>query len=99
MSRRVTRGVFRPPPVQIIVNGMAVSAYEGESLATALLASGITAFMKDRSGRKRGPFCNMGVCYDCMVIVEKISGSSSAAMRTRSCMTTVQDKMRIKILE
>lgn len=99
MSQRMTKGVFRPEPVQILVNGRNVSAYEGESLATALLAAGTTVFTKDRLGRKRAPFCNMGVCYDCLVCVEQPSGSGSADLRVRSCLATVRNGMRIRIPE
>ena len=38
MSSRITKNVTRPPAITIQVNGRDVTAYEGESLATALIA-------------------------------------------------------------
>ncbi len=82
--RRLTRGVVRPAPVAIEVDGEALAAYPGESLATALLASGRRAFGLTRSGSPRGPLCNMGVCFDCVVTVEGLG-------EVRACMTVVRE--------
>src|SRR5690606_5627620 len=73
MAHRITTNVRRPPPVSIVVNGTAIEACEGETLATALIAAGILVMSRDTagSGRRRSPFCNMGVCFDCMVTVEE----------------------------
>jgi len=38
MSLRITTNVARPQPVTIHINGKEVSAYEGETVATALIA-------------------------------------------------------------
>ena len=79
-------GVARPAVVTIEVDEGAIEAYPGESLATALLASGRHAFRWTSSGAPRGPFCNMGVCFDCIVQVE-------GAGRVRACMTPVTPGM------
>jgi len=41
MSLRITTNVARPQPVTIHINGKEVSAYEGETVATALIAAGV----------------------------------------------------------
>ncbi len=52
-------------------NGVEIAAREGESLAAALLASGILHFRDTAvSGSPRGPLCLMGACFDCLVEVE-----------------------------
>ncbi|WP_129776914.1 (2Fe-2S)-binding protein [Peristeroidobacter soli] len=89
MSRRITLGVVRPAAVNIFVNGKAVEAYEGESVLTALMAGGVLVMSRDSFGRMRAPFCNMGVCFDCMVEVE--DGSS----RVRACLTPVRAGLRV----
>lgn len=78
---RIEAGVHRPPPVTIVVDGHEVSAFPGESVASALLAGGRRAFRRSRRGDPRGPFCNMGVCFECVVTI--------GGTRVRACMTRV----------
>lgn len=100
MSQRVVKNVERPAPVEILVNGKTVTAYAGESLATALIASGTLTLSRDSSGRARSPFCNMGVCFDCMVVVEAATDSNAAAAgRVRACLTAVRPGLRITVAE
>lgn len=96
MSRRIVRGVKRPAPVGILVNGRAVEAYEGESVLTALLAAGVLTMSRDSFGRARTPFCNMGVCFDCMIDVEDAAGVPS---RVRACLTPVRTDLRVTVPE
>ncbi|HWK73736.1 MAG TPA: (2Fe-2S)-binding protein [Povalibacter sp.] len=94
MSARIVNNVTRPAPVTIHVNDTEILAYEGESLATALFANGWLIMSRDASGRARSPYCNMGVCFDCMVDVVDAAGSCS---RVRACMTVVRPGVRIKV--
>ncbi len=48
---------------------------------------------RDSFGRLRTPFCNMGVCFDCMVEVE------DAPSRVRACLTPVRAGMRVVVPE
>ena len=96
MSKRITAGVARPSPVSIIVNGRAVEAYEGESVLTALIAAGVLITSRDSFGRLRTPFCNMGVCFDCLVEVEEGEGASS---RVRACLMPVRAGLRVFVPE
>jgi D-hydroxyproline dehydrogenase subunit gamma len=96
MSKRITLGVARPAPISIIVNGKAVEAYEGESVLTALIAAGVLTMSRDSFGRLRTPFCNMGVCFDCLVEVEEGEGVSS---RVRACLTPVRAGLRVAVPE
>jgi D-hydroxyproline dehydrogenase subunit gamma len=99
MSNRITKNVARPVPIDIIVNGTTVPAYEGETLATALIASGTLIMSRDASGRPRSPFCNMGVCFDCMVTVEESIGLRTPPRRVRACLTAVRPGLRITVAE
>lgn len=85
---RIENGVERPEPVAITVDEKMVFAYPGESIASALLASGRQAFRVTRSGEPRAPFCNMGACFECVVEVDGVPG-------VRACMTCVRAGMRI----
>lgn len=86
---RIEHGVVRPAPVAIEVDGARIEAYPGESLAAALLAAGVRAFRRARSGEPRGPVCNMGVCFECVVAVD-------GERDLRACMTPVRDGMRVE---
>lgn len=97
MSHRVTRNVVRPEPVPIVVNGDTVMAYEGESIATALLAAGLIATYRDPSGRVRGPFCNMGICCDCMVLVADPAQPAAPPRRVKSCLVAVRAGVRVTV--
>ena len=100
MSKRIAKNVVRPSPVDIVVNGAAVKAYEGESLATALIASGTLILSRDSSGRARSPFCNMGVCFDCMVeVADSAPADPAPPCRVRACLTLVRAGLRVTVPE
>ena len=75
-------------PLELVVDGKPIVAYPGETIATALLAAGRRAFRRTGRGDLRGPFCNMGVCFDCLVTVDGAAG-------VRACMTAARDGMRV----
>ncbi|GAB3136889.1 (2Fe-2S)-binding protein [Micromonospora sonneratiae] len=79
----------RPQPVTIEVDGQRVCAYPGESLATALLAAGRRAVRTTASGARRAPYCNMGVCFECVVTVDDVPYQ-------RSCLVRVRAGMRVR---
>lgn len=56
-------------PFEFTFEGRRITAYAGESLAAALIAAGVFAFRRTRSSASRGPFCGMGVCGECRVLV------------------------------
>ena len=102
MSRRITANVSRPPAVTIQVNGQDISAYEGETVATALIAAGVLTMSRDSashaaSGRPRSPYCNMGVCFDCLVEID--DGVGKAPLRVRACLTPVRAGLRVRVAQ
>jgi len=82
-------GLERGPAVTLAVDGRSVTAYAGESVAAALLAEGIVATRFTPGGAPRGVFCGMGVCFDCLAVVDGIPN-------TRTCMTWVRDGMDVR---
>jgi predicted molibdopterin-dependent oxidoreductase YjgC len=71
-------------------DGRSVTARPGDTVAVALLAAGITACRHTPvSGAPRGPFCMMGVCFECLVTVD---GRSSR----QACMTEVTAGMLVE---
>ena len=86
---RTTTPDARGARVAIVVNGDTIDAYEGESVAAAMLAAGRRAFRHtDRDEAPRSYYCGMGVCHDCLVQVDGVSSM-------RACMTPVRAGMRV----
>jgi len=57
--------------VAITIDGEPFAARAGDTVAAALLASGRRAFRATAAtGAPRGPYCLMGVCFECMVTVD-----------------------------
>ena len=75
-------------PVRLSFDGREIEALEGETIAAALAASDIVAVRQARSGAPRGPFCGMGVCFDCLVVVDGVPN-------TRACTTLVTEGMHV----
>ncbi|WP_432009983.1 (2Fe-2S)-binding protein [Streptomyces cucumeris] len=57
-------------PFTFSFDDRAVPAEGGQSVAAALIASGIRSWRVTRvEGRPRGVFCGIGVCFDCLVTI------------------------------
>ena len=82
------KGVSRGVRLSVVVNGEEVSAFEGESVATVLMANGYSFIRATQKGEPRGVFCGMGVCFECLVIIDEVPNS-------RACMTWAAPNMRI----
>lgn len=76
--------------VEINVDGRHIDAYEGETVAAAMLAAGIFTFRQSRKYKEpRSLSCGMGSCMECLVTV---NGTNSL----RACMTPVAAGMLIE---
>jgi D-hydroxyproline dehydrogenase subunit gamma len=91
MAERIPEpDVARASAVQIRVNAALVDAVEGEMLAASLLAAGHVAFRRSpRAGQPRGPFCFMGTCQECVVVVD--------GERRPACQTIVRAGMTVDL--
>jgi predicted molibdopterin-dependent oxidoreductase YjgC len=68
---RIAGKITRPAPVTIEVDGRAVDAYPGETLAAALWAAGWRTLRFAPGGAEpRGAFCFMGACQECLLSVD-----------------------------
>jgi predicted molibdopterin-dependent oxidoreductase YjgC len=87
MFRRLDAPVGRN--VRITVDGAVLECRDSDSVAAAVFAGGMTACRDTAvSGVARGPFCMMGICYDCLV---NIDGRANQ----QACMTRVHDGMAV----
>lgn len=79
-----------PSLVTIYIDGQPVKAEAGESVAGVLLREkSLASRTTPVHGSPRAPFCMMGVCFDCLAIVD-------GAPSTQSCLVTVKEGMRIE---
>ncbi|MDO5739766.1 MAG: (2Fe-2S)-binding protein [Ornithinimicrobium sp.] len=82
----------RQRPIEFTFDGHVIGAFEGETLATALLAAQVGAFVLTRDGDPRLPLCNMGSCFDCVVTVD-------GTPWTRACLTPARQGMSVSHTE
>ena len=82
----------RPGPgtLTLTFEGRNIPAREGDSVAAALLASGVLVTRNTPVlGTPRGPYCMMGACFECLAIID-------GKENVQACMTTVRDGMHIE---
>lgn len=70
-------------------DGEEISAPAGLSLAAALTDEGIRGFREGPEDSKRGMFCGMGVCQECLV---EVDGNPNQ----RACMTKVSSGLNVR---
>ncbi|WP_371378392.1 (2Fe-2S)-binding protein [Sporomusa aerivorans] len=76
-------------PVTIYFEGIRLSAREGQTVASALMAHGFYAFGHSRNlSQARGLYCGNGRCQSCLVTIDGIE-------HVKSCSTLVREGMMI----
>jgi len=76
--------------VVIEFEGEQLTARLGDTVAAALLANNHRSLRTTaESGAPRGPFCMMGVCFDCLVEIDGVANR-------QACMTEVQSGMKVR---
>jgi len=59
--------------MRISLDGQAIEAREGDTVAAALLRAGVTTFTRSiKYHRPRGPFCLGGSCGQCLMRVDGV---------------------------
>ncbi|WP_242584361.1 (2Fe-2S)-binding protein [Streptomyces sp. MST-110588] len=69
---------------RVTVDGERRPARPGQTVAAVLLAAGRVSWRTTRGGRPRGVFCGIGVCHDCLVVVNGLPD-------VRACRREVED--------
>ena len=76
--------------VALTVDGAPVAVRRGETVAAALLLAGhAVGRTTPISNAPRGPYCMMGVCFECLVEIDGIGNR-------QSCMVEAQPGMRVR---
>jgi hypothetical protein len=86
------RSVLDPnhaPVLTVFVNGVEMPAWEGETVASVLLRVPDAWRTTPVTGASRAPYCQMGVCFDCLAVVDGVGS-------TQGCLVRVRQGMRIE---
>ncbi len=76
--------------IEVSLNGVKIQVTEGVTVAAIALIHGLSYTRTTPvSASKRAPFCMMGVCYECQMVID---GKSNQ----RACMTYVQQGMQVE---
>ena len=76
--------------VTISVDGAPVAVRHGETVAATLLLAGQAAGRTTPvTGAARGPYCMMGVCFDCLVVIDGVGNR-------QACMIEAVEGMRVE---
>ncbi len=71
-------------------DGRPMAAQPGDTVAAALLAGNVGAFLETPAGGKpRAPYCMMGVCFDCLVEINGVANR-------QACQTPVAEGMQVR---
>ena len=88
--------MFRSPPVvgsetvEVFVQDQPVRVPVNATAAAAALLAGLPSTrVSPVTGEPRGPYCMMGVCFECLLVID---GESSR----QGCMVQVRPGMRIE---
>lgn len=74
-------------------DGRAVPFRPGQSVGAALTAAGVRSWRTTRvAGRPRGLFCGIGVCFDCLLVVD-------GRPNERACLVPADGAMQVETQE
>ena len=76
--------------IEFTFDGESINAITGQSVAAALLAANQRALRKTRfNNNDRGVFCGIGVCFDCLVVINGITNQ-------RACLIEAKPGMKVQ---
>jgi D-hydroxyproline dehydrogenase subunit gamma len=76
--------------ISLTIDGKRAQARDGDTVAAALLASGIDHCRTTPvSGARRAPYCMMGVCFECLVTIDGIGNR-------QACLIPAREGMRVE---
>ena len=76
--------------IEFTFDGESISAITGQSVAAALLAANQRTLRKTRfNNNDRGVFCGIGVCFDCLVVIDGITNQ-------RACLIEAKPGMKVQ---
>jgi len=84
-----TRGGGTPPGATFRFDDTEISFVPGQSVGAALTAAGVRSWRTTRiTGRPRGLFCGIGICFDCLVVAD-------GRPNERACLLPARDGLQV----
>jgi hypothetical protein len=90
----LNEGTQRGARCEFFFAGTRFEGFQGETVAAALIAAGMRTFREDSLHQARGPYCNMGTCFECVLEVKTEAGWQTA----RACLTPVAAGLELRRL-
>jgi sarcosine oxidase subunit alpha len=76
--------------IALKVDGEAIRARDGDTVAAAMLAAGLDHCRTTPvTGAPRAPYCLMGVCFECLVTIDGVGSR-------QGCLVPVRDGMQVE---
>ena len=76
----------------LTLDGVPIQAKPGQSVGAALTDAGIRSWRTTRRrDRPRGLFCGIGVCYDCLLVIDGVPNQ-------RACLVPARNDMRLETI-
>ncbi len=76
--------------IEFTFDGEKIDAITGQSVAAALLVANQRTLRKTRfNNNERGVFCGIGVCFDCLVVIDGIANQ-------RACLIEAKPGMKVQ---
>lgn len=88
MFQHALAGLAGRTTLTVQVSGVEVPAWEGETVASVMLRAPSVQRRTPVNHSPRAPYCQMGVCFDCLVVVDGVSS-------VQGCLVPVRQGMRI----
>jgi hypothetical protein len=90
LFRKLEDATFVSADIRLTVDGQGVCAEAGDSVAAVLLRLDAAATRTTPvQGSARAPYCMMGVCFECLAVVDGVAS-------TQSCLVPVREGMRVE---
>ena len=78
------------PAIAFTLDGVEMTAVEGQSIAGALIGAGVISWRRTRfDDRPRGVFCGIGACFDCLITV-------NGEPNVRACLSQIREGDRVE---
>ncbi|WPZ34205.1 (2Fe-2S)-binding protein [Thalassobaculum sp. OXR-137] len=86
-------GPTKAATITLTVDGDRIAARDGDTVASALLASGRRAIRRAAvTGEPRAPYCQMGVCFECLVEIDGVADRQACLVPVRNGMVVTTER-------